>query len=333
MTPTLKAKKTLTAIFLLLAFALIITATPALSKYIGPFEVYTGDDNGNPVSTYNPGDIMRLWIYNHGGTTTVEVTARILDPSGNPITSFHGTRVVSGNAKVEVFQWQIPENAPTGKYTVTFTLKYGGEQVTDSIFFNVASPAPVSPTQPSKGGISTTLLLIIIVVIVVVVVGALAVYMARRKPEAVLEEAAIPTQPPPPIPGISQRSEEGTVVIGGAQPGTPITTGGGATLTALAKLIAKNGKVIPIVSLRQRFGREDFRGIVPDDQLRLISRRSKPQFEMYFDNARKAWFIVDNASANGTYVNGEDIRGKGPVELKPGDTINPAGVIDLVFQP
>lgn len=31
-----------------------------------------------------------------------------------------------------------------------------------------------------------------------------------------------------------------------------------------------------------------------------------------------AWFIEDLGSRNGTFVNGEDIRGKGPVELKTG---------------
>jgi pSer/pThr/pTyr-binding forkhead associated (FHA) protein len=44
------------------------------------------------------------------------------------------------------------------------------------------------------------------------------------------------------------------------------------------------------------------------------------------------WFIEDSGSTNGTLLNGVEIRGKGPQELKDGDEISPGGVIRLVFQ-
>lgn len=34
------------------------------------------------------------------------------------------------------------------------------------------------------------------------------------------------------------------------------------------------------------------------------------------------WFVKDEGSSNGTYVNGEDIRGKGEIEIKAGDKLS-----------
>jgi len=43
------------------------------------------------------------------------------------------------------------------------------------------------------------------------------------------------------------------------------------------------------------------------------------------------WFIEDLGSKNGTYVNGVDIRGRGPVELQNGDEVAVAKVEVLKF--
>ncbi|HDJ89777.1 MAG TPA: hypothetical protein ENG40_03705, partial [Thermoprotei archaeon] len=44
--------------------------------------------------------------------------------------------------------------------------------------------------------------------------------------------------------------------------------------------------VIPISSLPQNFGREDFVGMVPENILKNISRRMKPQFTIHYDYSR-----------------------------------------------
>ncbi|WP_342786154.1 FHA domain-containing protein [Thermofilum sp.] len=42
--------------------------------------------------------------------------------------------------------------------------------------------------------------------------------------------------------------------------------------------------------------------------------------------------MEDSSSTNGTLLNGRQIRGMGMQELKDGDVISPAGVINLVFR-
>ncbi len=50
--------------------------------------------------------------------------------------------------------------------------------------------------------------------------------------------------------------------------------------------------------------------VIPDP---YVSRR---HLRIFFDSGR--WFIEDLGSTNGTFINGEDIRGRGAIELKPG---------------
>ncbi|QOJ79797.1 FHA domain-containing protein [Infirmifilum lucidum] len=86
--------------------------------------------------------------------------------------------------------------------------------------------------------------------------------------------------------------------------------------------------MIPIDRLPRVYGREDFRGLVTGETLNVISRR---HFEIGYDYTQGSFYIMDLGSKNGTYLNGEDIRGKGRVSLKNGDTISVAGVLNLRF--
>jgi len=316
--------------------AVVALAPAAYAKVIGPFDVYTGDVEGNPKSVFAPGEILYLWFANGGSDMTAYIKVEVSDPNGNIVTSKEvGELTIPGSGKRKVFEWQIPESAPTGKYAITVQFTVMGVTYTDTLYFDVAAqaaPAPAQPQEPQEQGLPLALIAVIAAVIAIAGIAAVII-LSRRKSEpepAVIAQPAAPaaTAPVPPLPPAQTAGGETVVVPAGAKP----ASGGGETLTTLARLVAPNGKVIPVTSTRQRFGREDFVGIVDEDKLRLISRKSRPQFELYFDNAKKAWFIVDYGSANGTYVNGQDIRGKGPVELKNGDVISPAGVIDLVFQ-
>lgn len=70
------------------------------------------------------------------------------------------------------------------------------------------------------------------------------------------------------------------------------------------------------------FGRDYFTDLGPKAQ--YISHK---HFALKYENGQL--YIADLGSKNGTYVNGQDIRGKGWVELKPGDTV---AVVDIEFQ-
>jgi hypothetical protein len=78
------------------------------------------------------------------------------------------------------------------------------------------------------------------------------------------------------------------------------------------KLRLRGGNVV--------LGREDFAGMLPPDRLPYITRKVKGG---HFRIVRygRAYYIQDLGSTNGTFVNGVDIRGKGPVPIKQGDVI------------
>jgi len=50
--------------------------------------------------------------------------------------------------------------------------------------------------------------------------------------------------------------------------------------------------------------------VIPDPYV------SRKHLRLFFEEGK--WFVVDLGSKNGTFVNGEDIRGKRPVELSEG---------------
>lgn len=150
--------------------------------------------------------------------------------------------------------------------------------------------------------------------------GALLLYQSFRS-TTVAQVPSVPSPAYTPPPGtVVKPSQPGTIVI--APP-----SGGTITVTAW---LQGPGKSIPITSLPQTFGRDNFRDIVDPVSLNAISRR---HFTIGYDYVNRTFAIWDEGSTNGTYVNGVDIRGKGPVPIKYGDVISPANVISLRFSP
>ncbi|MEM2173217.1 MAG: FHA domain-containing protein [Thermoproteota archaeon] len=82
-----------------------------------------------------------------------------------------------------------------------------------------------------------------------------------------------------------------------------------------------DGRPLPIPSRGKVFGREDFYGLVSEDKLSYITRRSKGG---HFTIVRftDGYYIIDSYSTNGTLVDGVDIRGKGYVPLRNGARIS-----------
>jgi len=95
------------------------------------------------------------------------------------------------------------------------------------------------------------------------------------------------------------------------------------TKAILAVLRSPHGNLY-LTSPHQIFGRNDFRGLLPQSSLECISRT---HFKLMIQGGRL--YIQDLNSTNGTFVNGRDIRGRGLVELKPGDKVNIANQIEF----
>jgi len=93
---------------------------------------------------------------------------------------------------------------------------------------------------------------------------------------------------------------------------------------AVAILELSNGLRIRLGGESEIFGRAQVARSLGLDKLGAISRQ---HFKITFEDGKP--FIEDMGSANGTTVNGRDIRGAGPVGLQDGDVIEMAGKVSL----
>jgi len=93
---------------------------------------------------------------------------------------------------------------------------------------------------------------------------------------------------------------------------------------AVAILELSNGLRIRLSGTSEIIGRAQVARLLGPDELGAISRQ---QFKITFEDEKP--FIEDMGSANGTTVNGRDIRGAGPVALQDGDVIEMAGKASL----
>ena len=87
-------------------------------------------------------------------------------------------------------------------------------------------------------------------------------------------------------------------------------------------LVHRGGRYRISTTSYEEFGREYFLDLGP--KAKSISNR---HFALKYENGHL--YIEDLGSKNGTYVNGQDIRGKGWVELKQGDVVK---ILDLEFE-
>jgi hypothetical protein len=92
-----------------------------------------------------------------------------------------------------------------------------------------------------------------------------------------------------------------------------------------------DGRALRLRGSRIVIGREDLAGILPPEKLAYVTRRAKGgQFQII--RYGNAFYIQDSGSANGTYVNGVDIRGRGWVQLRNGDVISVPNAFQAVFR-
>ena len=188
---------------------------------------------------------------------------------------------------------------------------YVSEQVTP-----IPTPStPITTSPPVKAMsfwdqiFNFITLISILSVIVIIVLGLLLRYVYLKRwasPEVVSDPPAIQKEEPLPK-EISEPATEPSV-------------------STRAKLTLPDGLEIRITNNSQIIGRAEMARALGLDELCLISHK---QFQVTCADGK--YFIEDTGSANGTRLNGEDIKGKGTVELKDGDIIDAAGAIKLRF--
>lgn len=93
-----------------------------------------------------------------------------------------------------------------------------------------------------------------------------------------------------------------------------------------AKLLGPNGLIIELELGMRVFGRRDFMGYVPEEELGYVSRR---HFEI--KGTREGFLLRDLGSLNGTWVNGIKLRKGEYVKLTNGSVIDVAEVVRLRF--
>ncbi|MDO8724438.1 MAG: FHA domain-containing protein [Candidatus Methanoperedens sp.] len=96
--------------------------------------------------------------------------------------------------------------------------------------------------------------------------------------------------------------------------------------SVLAMLILPNNNEIKITEPEKIVGREDFVGAIPADDLQFVGRK---HFKIIKMDDRL--YIEDLESANGTKLNGDEIKGAGRKELKEGDIILVAEVLQIRY--
>ena len=96
---------------------------------------------------------------------------------------------------------------------------------------------------------------------------------------------------------------------------------------ARARLKLPDNREISLATREQWIGRDDLNGIVPEHDVKYISRR---HLIIKFESGQ--YYIEDQDSANGTKLNGTEIKGKGKFQLNNGDLIEAADVVVFSYR-
>lgn len=278
------------------------------------FQVAVCQGEQKTVPVFYEGEIACIKAIPPVGGTTVDVQVDLIHPTAGRITPMARTTLnLASDTTLTDASYKIQPGDPEGNYIFHISVWKNGELREGTLTFTVHK----------KETTSWLTWLIIPVLIAVAALGGY-IYLTRRKEQEFQSQAVVSSAITPSVGAVS----EGTQVYGLQGKTIVIRTPTGETVTVAAKFVGPGGKIIPITSLPHTFGREDFRGIADESSLRVISRR---HFSVSYDYHNGTFLIEDAGSTNGTLLNGEEIRGKGPVPLKDGDTVSLAGVLQLRF--
>ena len=98
------------------------------------------------------------------------------------------------------------------------------------------------------------------------------------------------------------------------------------THQSMAKLVLKENQEFIIKEFERVFGREDFIGITGPDDLLYIG---KEHFKI--TKQSNGYYIEDLNTKNGTQVKGEEIKGKGKIQLENEDNILVAQILNIKY--
>jgi len=332
MTPRTSLKYLL--LMLLLIPAISVTSQQVFGHAALPFpngriDFFTAK-NYVESSTFYPGDEVQLIAGSPSGTILAYIEVYLISPHGSYLIKPRALYTISGT--VNVLSWTIPREASAGTYTFKISIwdsigTFLGEV---PLPFKVTTPFSPVPVPTTTALLPSEMLVPIVAAVGIIAAGVIAAALILRGKPPRPAPGPVPTGPisPGPISGpIISGSQEETIV---RQQGTMTVEGGGGTVRLLA-LLSYDNMMIPVTQSPQNFGREDFARVVPPTLLNVISRRARPQFTIYYSYQDGCFYIEDRNSTNGTYLNGVDIRGRGPQPLRDGDTISIAGSINLRF--
>ena len=258
------------------------------------------------ATTFYPGDVVMLRVAPYG-TFAGKLAIYYIGPTGaqsQPQSyAYCGNNMISTAQDIQILP--VTQQTLTGKYTLYIAVYDCANNPVRTIqleFYVTSQSTSASP--PPASAIDPTLVMAIIALIAALV-GVGLTPAGRRALQRWFSQTVARRQPQFGIGG------------GGTRVGSPI-----------AFLVLPNGYTIPIAESSVEFGRDHFKPYLPPDTVKFISVR---HFRIYYVGGQ--WYIEDLGSTNGTLLNGQEIRKKGPVPLKPGDVISPAGAINLVFKP
>jgi hypothetical protein len=302
-----------------LLIILVTLATPYLAQApptsvsvgacYGPITIYPSDSLGNFKSTFTTGETVYLTLIDEQGCAQpVTVTVTVKDPTGTLTTLINNQYPLPAGVKTTLALFKVSTANPSGQWIIYVTI--------DGV-----NAAPIAININSQSlPLPLWLLATIIIVVVAAVLGVLAVMRIMGGKG---------------IGGRGRAKEEQTRVLPAPIQQAPITAPERERTkvgVVLYRLRLPNGMEIPVSEPYRVFGRETFeRYGLPKDALDFITREDRGgHFKIYLRGTK--WFIEDLGSTNGTLLNGVEIKGKGPQELKNGDTISPAGVMNIVFR-
>jgi len=184
-------------------------------------------------------------------------------------------------------------------YTLTAT-NAAGESRTSSVTLSVLIPPPDD----------TWMLWALVGLVVVAIIAVILVFLFTRRKAALQPIAVTPAPSDTVIPGGTQ--------VGGLLPTTVGPPGPGTmgTVIAGAVLVLADNSEIPLTTSTTQIGRRDF-GSLSEEKGKYISRQHLTISHEYGN-----YYIEDPNSGNGTWLNGNDIRGKGKQQLRNGDQID-----------
>jgi hypothetical protein len=116
------------------------------------------------------------------------------------------------------------------------------------------------------------------------------------------------------------------LVRAAAAPPAPVPAVPAPAVPTLAYRLTFKNNVIECNEASRVFGREDFARYLPEEEYKFISRQ-----HFAITRVGSDFFIEDLKSANGTKLNGKEIKGLGKQPIKPGDVIRVADTVDVQF--